>query len=101
MAMTCRIFFGICLILAPLSTSAVAEPVSKTSPQASGLSPKMVEAFQSLKADPPPKRLTNNKHYVISNEWYMDLWKEKIADLGGLFVGREVRVEENRDEAEE
>jgi hypothetical protein len=44
-------------------------------------------AFRALEPDPPPKKLTRNSHYWISDENRHDLFREAIRDKGGVFVG--------------
>lgn len=47
----------------------------------------VVAAFRGIQADPAPKRLTNGKHYIISNERRLDFWHKSMPNPGGVFVG--------------
>jgi hypothetical protein len=44
-------------------------------------------AFDAVRADPPPRRLTRNSHYLVSDEKRHDLFRDDIADRGGVFIG--------------
>jgi hypothetical protein len=44
-------------------------------------------AFAAVESDPPPKKLTRNSHYWISDERRHDLFREAIKNKGGVFVG--------------
>ncbi|MGK0359647.1 MAG: hypothetical protein ACI9U2_001953 [Bradymonadia bacterium] len=44
-------------------------------------------AFAQIEADPPPPEIVRNSHYWISNEYRHDLFKDRIADLGGVHIG--------------
>ncbi len=46
-----------------------------------------VTAFGALEADPPPKKLTRNSHYWISDENRHDLFRDAIKNTGGVFIG--------------
>lgn len=41
----------------------------------------------ALASDPPPEQLTNDTHYLVSNERRLDLLREDIADTHGVHVG--------------
>jgi len=59
-------------------------------PSATALEPLSAEetaAWQAVRADPPPKQLTRNSHYVISDEKRHDLYRQAIEHSGGVFVG--------------
>jgi hypothetical protein len=45
------------------------------------------EAWHAVRADPPPRMLTRNSHYVISDERRHDLYRSAIENAGGVFVG--------------
>ena len=51
------------------------------------LSPELVKAFEGVRADRPPKKLTNEKHYIVSNERRLDFWANSIDDRGGIYIG--------------
>jgi len=59
-------------------------PPSKADPN---LSKEKADAFRAIVPDPPPKKLTNEKHYIVSNERRLDFWSKSITDVGGVFVG--------------
>jgi hypothetical protein len=44
-------------------------------------------AFSAVEADPVPEKLTRDSHYWISDEQRHDLFRDAIADLGGVFIG--------------
>jgi hypothetical protein len=46
-----------------------------------------VAAFHAIRPDPPPKKLTNEQHYFISNERFLDAWHGSFGPLGGVYVG--------------
>lgn len=45
------------------------------------------EAFGAVRADPPPERLTRDSHYWVSDETYHLLFREAMANKGGVFLG--------------
>lgn len=51
------------------------------------LAPALARLFTAIPPDPEPKQLTNDKHYLISNEAHLDLWANAIRDRGGLYAG--------------
>lgn len=50
-------------------------------------------ALAAAVEDPAPKVLLGqapgleNKHYLIGNEWHLDLYAPKLKDLGGAYIG--------------
>ncbi len=75
---------------APEATTA-AVPVA---PVATAVSPVEVdpvdvvaERIRSLEADPAPERTTNDKHYIVSNERRLDLYRPEIDARGGVLLG--------------
>ena len=44
-------------------------------------------AFAQIEPDPPPPEIVRNSHYWISNEYRHDLFKSRITDLGGIYIG--------------
>jgi hypothetical protein len=44
-------------------------------------------AFSAVRPDPPPERLTRDSHYWVSDESYHLLFRQAIADKGGVFLG--------------
>jgi len=51
------------------------------------LAPELARLFASIPPDPEPEQLTNDKHYLISNEAHLDLWAQAVRDRGGLYAG--------------
>jgi hypothetical protein len=49
-------------------------------------SPLAVE-LASIAPDPAPPKLTNDRHYLTSNELRLDIFEEEIRDRGGVFLG--------------
>jgi hypothetical protein len=45
------------------------------------------DIFGPLVADPKPDRITRDTHYLKSNEYHHDIYKDYIEDLGGIFMG--------------
>lgn len=41
----------------------------------------------SLAPDPPPRKLLNDQHYVVSDEQYPERFRSTLAGRGGLLVG--------------
>jgi hypothetical protein len=46
-----------------------------------------VSALRALAPDPAPAAITNDKHYLVSNERRLDLYRPDVDDLGGAYVG--------------
>ena len=44
-------------------------------------------AIAALPSDPPPEQLTNDTHYLVSNERRLDLLRDDVADKGGVYLG--------------
>jgi len=44
-------------------------------------------AFEAVRPDPHPEKLTRNSHYWISDEKRHDVFRDTIEDSGGIFVG--------------
>jgi hypothetical protein len=45
------------------------------------------KAFSAIEPDPHPEKLTRDSHYWITDEQRHDLFRESIADSGGIFIG--------------
>lgn len=43
--------------------------------------------FLAMEEDPAPAELVRNSHYWVSNENVHDVYREHIADTGGIFIG--------------
>lgn len=43
--------------------------------------------LRSIPSDPPPKRLSNNQHFLVSDERHPERLRQAMAGLGGVFVG--------------
>jgi hypothetical protein len=43
--------------------------------------------LRGIRADPPPRATTRNRHYFTSNENAHHLWRPAISDLGGILIG--------------
>lgn len=70
-----------------LTAVAYADETATTQKAAEGLSSTCIAAFEGVEADPHPEKLTRDSHYWISDEQRHDLFREAIADSGGVFVG--------------
>jgi frataxin-like iron-binding protein CyaY len=84
---TCSLTVIIALVLS--AKSATAEEAYHP-PNPSGLTPipaEWVSAFSSIEPDPHPEKLTRDSHYWVSDERRHDLFRETIADGGGVFIG--------------
>ncbi len=46
-----------------------------------------LKAFSAVEPDPHPEKLTRDSHYWVSDEQRHDLFREPIADSGGVFIG--------------
>lgn len=46
-----------------------------------------LKAFSAVEPDPHPEKLTRDSHYWVSDEQRHDLFRESIADSGGVFIG--------------
>ncbi len=66
----------------PRSVSAAATPATEASPPTPLLS-----SLRGLSSDPAPERITNDTHYLVSNERRLDLFRPDIDGLGGVHVG--------------
>ncbi|MEL6546134.1 MAG: hypothetical protein AAFQ82_16010, partial [Myxococcota bacterium] len=42
---------------------------------------------ETIRPDPPPKEITRGAHYVRSDEVRHDLFRERISESGGVFLG--------------
>jgi hypothetical protein len=51
------------------------------------LDPELRELLAAVRADPPPRATTRNRHYFTSNENQHHLWREVVTDLGGIQIG--------------
>lgn len=47
----------------------------------------LLEALRKVEADPPPRQLTRNAHFVVSDERAHFKFAEALKDRGGVFVG--------------
>ena len=43
--------------------------------------------LRAIKPDPPPAKLTQDTHFIVSDELRHDQFRQKIEGLGGAFVG--------------
>ncbi len=64
----------------------VARPVA-AAPLPPPLPPEHVAALAAIRPDPPPKALTLNEHFIVSDEKGHFVFREVVANLGGVFVG--------------
>ncbi len=47
----------------------------------------LADELAALAPDPAPPKLTNDRHYLTSNELRLDRFEEEIRDRGGVFLG--------------
>jgi sulfatase modifying factor 1 len=45
------------------------------------------ERLAALRPDPPPEKLNRDSHFVVSDERYHRLFRDAIADRGGIYIG--------------
>ena len=67
-----------------------AQKKNGTDDNGTGLEPfptEWAETFGEVEPDPKPDKLTRNSHYWVSDEKRHDLFREAIADKGGVFIG--------------
>jgi hypothetical protein len=77
-----------CCLLVAFGLMVFSRPAAAES--ATGLSPLSTEAQKTLsaiRADPKPEQLTQNLHYVWSDERRHDYFQKQIQDLGCVFIG--------------
>jgi len=76
-------------VFALVFTLAGAAPASAAAPRAlpGALPPAAAEAFRSLRPDPPPERLTLDAHFIVSDEKAHHVFRDLVADKGGVLVG--------------
>ncbi len=67
--------------------STALETPPAVSPKGGAIPPAWREAFSAIEADPHPEKLTRDCHYWVSDEQRHDLFREAIADSGGVFIG--------------
>lgn len=65
----------------------VSPPVVATTATDGALPDAVRAAFLAIREDPAPPELTRNSHYWISNEHSHFLWRERIAGVGGAYLG--------------
>ena len=74
-------------------TAASPPPVPTASPEPAASTPSgMTEedlraAFFAIAPDPPPPRITLDTHYVVSNEDRPQVYRPRVLDRGGAYVG--------------
>lgn len=79
------VFRSLCAAVFVLQASAWAEAGPLPQAQAAALA--------GIAQDPAPKVLLGqapgleNKHYLIGNEWHLELYNDKLKNLGGLYAG--------------
>ena len=87
-----RSVFAICLRVALILLSVGAPAAAFADPMAA-LTPQQRQIFESSPEDPVPKMLNGqapgleDRHYVVGNEWHLDLYQAKLANLGGGYMG--------------
>ncbi|MCC6215586.1 MAG: hypothetical protein IT376_12040 [Polyangiaceae bacterium] len=74
---------------AAAATTASLPPPADPSP----LEPDLSAALHGVRADPPPRALTRERHYYVSNEQHHHLYRPTIEGLGGIQLG--VGAEQN------
>ena len=45
------------------------------------------DAFNAVRADPKPDKLTKDSHFFVSDEQRHDLFRQDVKNLGGVFIG--------------
>ena len=43
--------------------------------------------FDGIESEPPPPKLTLNKHFLISNENHLHYFHDLVKDVGGVYLG--------------
>ena len=68
-----------------------ADPADPADPAVHGEPPDvyapLVQALRELSSDPDPASTTKGKHYLVSNERRLDLFRPDIDGLGGIHLG--------------
>ena len=64
-----------------------AGPTSEGGEARGRLNPLVASRFASIESDPAPSAITNNRHYVVSNESYIHLFEDAVRDSGGVMIG--------------
>lgn len=87
--MTRPLHAALCALAALLAGPAGAEAPEPGGAEthAPALAPEIQARFASVSADPAPKAITNAKHYLVSNEKRLGLFKEAAWGRGGVLVG--------------
>ncbi|MEM6297042.1 MAG: hypothetical protein AAGA54_37600, partial [Myxococcota bacterium] len=49
--------------------------------------PSALAPLTALPSDPPPAKLTNDTHYLVSNERRLDLFADDVRDRGDAYIG--------------
>ncbi|HWN67904.1 MAG TPA: SUMF1/EgtB/PvdO family nonheme iron enzyme, partial [Haliangium sp.] len=45
------------------------------------------ERLAALRPDPPPEKLNRDSHFIVSDERHHRLFRDEIADRGGIYIG--------------
>ena len=80
-------FWLFCAQLFAMSATAEEAVPSSSTVSLSPIAPEWAAAFSAVEPDPHPEKLTRDSHYWISDEQRHDLFREAIADSGGVFIG--------------
>jgi formylglycine-generating enzyme len=72
-----------------------AEPTAPEAPDAPDADPGAItplpaawaERLAALRPDPPPEKLNRDSHFVVSDERYHRLFRDAVADRGGIYIG--------------
>lgn len=73
------------VVLGGLAASLV--PRVATAEELAPLTPSQRKILTSIPADPPPKRLSNGQHFLVSDELHPERLRHALAGLGGVFIG--------------
>jgi len=67
---------------------AIQQPAHQsTSSGLTPIAPNVRAALDAVRSDPPPENLIQDRHYIRSNEYRLDLYEKLIRDKGGMYIG--------------
>lgn len=74
------------IVPAPVAEAAAPQPAPSAAPTVDPVDA-AAHALRVLQPDAAPAAITNDKHYLVSNERRLDLYRPDVDDLGGAYIG--------------
>lgn len=74
-------------VATPSEPAPTPAPVKVTAAGEGPLDESLRAVFLAIREDPAPPELTRNSHYWISNEHSHHLWRDRLANIGGAYLG--------------